>query len=383
MISSYLDDTILDANVQFPHSGKNSWTAPRRILLTGSTGFLGIYLLRELLHQTNADISCLIRAADPESGLQRIEKQMRFYHLWEDGFSARIFPLLGDLSYPYLGITKERFIALAEVIDVIYHSGARVNAIYPYARLRPTNVGGTIELLRLAGISRSIPINFLSTLAIFFTEHYQDQTITEDISPEKGANLLGGYKQSKWVAETLMRTAHERGLPIVIHRCGRILGDSHFGMPPPTTDLLITVIQGCLRLGQFPLIDTEINFAPVDYVSKAIIYLGQQSTSIGKNFHLMSPQSINWNSLWTLINSLGYEITGVPFTHWQQAISQRAKSHAEPEFRTLDYLLRSPIYLFSRKPHFTQDQTALHLATANYSCPDITDLIPVYLLRFP
>ncbi|QIG99700.1 MULTISPECIES: SDR family oxidoreductase [Bradyrhizobium] len=46
-------------------------TSPRAILLTGASGFLGAFLLRELLGQTDAKIYCLVRAGDgrrPSSG---------------------------------------------------------------------------------------------------------------------------------------------------------------------------------------------------------------------------------------------------------------------------------------------------------------------------
>ena len=39
-------------------------TEPAHIFLTGATGFLGSFLLHELLEQTQAEIYCLVRAAN-------------------------------------------------------------------------------------------------------------------------------------------------------------------------------------------------------------------------------------------------------------------------------------------------------------------------------
>ena len=59
----------LDAD---PRSGRPSLNRPREIFLTGSTGFLGTHLLRELLDATSARVWCLVRAGDAGHGMARI-----------------------------------------------------------------------------------------------------------------------------------------------------------------------------------------------------------------------------------------------------------------------------------------------------------------------
>src|SRR3712207_985904 len=49
------------------------------IFLTGATGFLGGFLLRELLSQTAAPVVCLVRAASPEAALERVRDNMARY----------------------------------------------------------------------------------------------------------------------------------------------------------------------------------------------------------------------------------------------------------------------------------------------------------------
>jgi FlaA1/EpsC-like NDP-sugar epimerase len=56
-------------NVQFQYfsacTAKCSFIYPRNILISGVTGFLGAYLLSELLEQTNAHICCMVRESTP------------------------------------------------------------------------------------------------------------------------------------------------------------------------------------------------------------------------------------------------------------------------------------------------------------------------------
>src|SRR5262249_24958804 len=123
---------------------------PSAIFLTGVTGFLGAFLLRELLDQTQAYVYCLVRAKDEMESRSRIEKVLKSYSLWEESFGSRIVPVPGDLAKPLLGLSFEAFQDLANRIDVIYHNGALVNFVYPYSVLKATNVLSTEEILKLA-----------------------------------------------------------------------------------------------------------------------------------------------------------------------------------------------------------------------------------------
>jgi len=70
--------------------GSLTETPPQRILLTGATGFLGAFLLNELLQQTEAEIVCLIRAESQMAGWQRLKTTLHNYGIWQADFSPRI-----------------------------------------------------------------------------------------------------------------------------------------------------------------------------------------------------------------------------------------------------------------------------------------------------
>lgn len=377
-------DAQLGSTLHYPHPISANWQTPRKIFLTGSTGFLGVYLLLELLRQTEAEIYCLVRAKDSESGMQRIQQRMQFYQVWQDDFSQRIIPVVGDLSQPALGVSHQTFVELATTIDVIYHNGAQVNAMYPYARLKASNVNGTLEILKLAGLHHTKPVNFISTLAVFFSENYIGKTVTENEFAQLDEGLKGGYKQSKWVAEALVRAAGKRGLPTVIHRPGRILGDRQTGIIDRLSDLLGNLLQGCLQMQQFPQVDTSLNVAPVDYISRAIVFLGQQESALNHNFHLSNPQSVNWQTLWETIRTLGYPVESCDFQNWVGMIKQRAKGQQDKQlYLILKHLLRSRIYLFAPKPAFSNTQTTDALLQSGLVCPTVdADLVSVWLSYF-
>ena len=152
-------DAVLPADVQ--PAGACVDGPAGTVLLTGATGFVGAHLLHALLRDTAAEVICLVRP-DRRGGIaERIRLNLQSHGIWEPARAERIHPLEGDLRLPGLGWSERQHETLAEDVDAIYHGGASVNWVQRYARLRAANVGGTLELLRLA--CRRGPSRFTSS----------------------------------------------------------------------------------------------------------------------------------------------------------------------------------------------------------------------------
>ncbi len=306
-------DAVLDATICPPTVSK---LQPRHIFLTGATGFIGAFLLFELLQDPQTTVYCLVRAENLEIASQRLRTSLENYEIWDETFGARIIPVLGDLSEPLLGLPEHQFRELADRIDVIYHSGAYVNLIYPYAALRQANVGGTQEVLRLATQTKTIPVHYISTLDVFQSAQYSEMTTILETDPLLGCEgYLDGYSQSKWVAEKLVLAARDRGLPVSIYRLGMVTGHSQTGAFQ-FSNLICKMIKGFIQLGYAPESDLKMNLSPVDYIAKAIRYLSHQPESLGKTFHLLSPHRLSMHQLAGELHALGYDITCIPYQQW-------------------------------------------------------------------
>ena len=316
-----LDELLADAQLDhsiFPEvPGVDIAQAPQNILLTGATGFLGAFLLDELLSTTTANIYCAIRCSSIQVGRQKLQHNLDRYSLnGTVAHSNRVIPVLSDLSQPLLGLSAVEFRQLAGQIDTIYHNGAYVNLVYPYAALRDTNVKGTEEILRLASQVKVKPVHFISTLDVFQSGHHsQLAQLAEDDEFPVSELPCSGYAQSKWVAEKLVRTAHERGIPTCIHRPGMIIGHSQTGSSN-TEDLVSRLVKGLIQLRTAPSLWLPMYLTPVDYVSKAIVQLAHQPSSWGKAFHFSSPHALSLAQLVEHIRSLNYEIRYVEYDRW-------------------------------------------------------------------
>lgn len=308
-------DAVLESTITPEAPFIDSGQEPQQILLTGASGFLGAFLLHELLQQTQAEIYCLVRASNFEEAEEKLHRNLKRYLFQEKKLDARIVPVLGDLSQSLLGLSEQKFRELANKIDLIYHNGAFVNLVYPYTSLRATNVLGTKEILKLASQFKVKPVHFISTIDVFQSPQYSQMQILED-DLVNAEGLSDGYAQSKWVAEKLVRAAHSRGIPACIYRPGTIIGHSQTGAAQ-TNDLIGRLIKGLIQLGNAPKLNLRMNLAPVDYVSKGIIHLSRSPASWGKAFHLVNSHTLPFCQLVEEIRALGYPIQWTDYEQWQ------------------------------------------------------------------
>src|SRR5262249_25698255 len=144
----------LDPSIRPESTELGDLSDPRAVVLTGATGFLGAFLLRELLDRTQATVHCLVRAESAALARTRLLDNLWTLRLG-DLPEERIVAVPGDLAEHRWGLSERDFRALAKEAEAVYHCGAWVNFTYPYPTLKPANVGGTVEALRLAALSRA------------------------------------------------------------------------------------------------------------------------------------------------------------------------------------------------------------------------------------
>ena len=313
-------DCVLDKDIQPQNPKFCAMKNANTVLLTGVTGFLGAFLLRDLLENTSAQILCMVRFADSSqddipAGVARIRRNLLDFGLWSDNIMERVEILPGNLSRKRFGLAPDTFKELAERIDVVLHAAATVNLVYPYAALQKPNVGGTREVLRLAA-QGGATVQYISTNGVLLPapgrKGWSEDSMLE---VDDVIKLADGYGQTKWVAEQLALEAGRRGVPIKIHRLGTISGHSETGAAN-AWDLLTALIVESIRIGHYPDVQGwRAEMTPVDFVSKAIIYLGNQTT--GQTiFHIGDPDPVNISRVFEDLSALGYPTKPLEFEKW-------------------------------------------------------------------
>ncbi len=176
--------------------------------------------MRSLVEQSDHNIYVLLRASDETSGKARLRAALEetgpFSASLKKKVEDRVIPVCGDLRRARLGQSEVNWRFLAENIGTIYHSAAAVNYLFNYESLRPVNVAGTNEILRLAFEGAQKDFNYVSTTFIFGWS--VKEVLYETDLNDKMASLDFGYSQSKWTAEQIVLDAARHGLDIRIFR---------------------------------------------------------------------------------------------------------------------------------------------------------------------
>ncbi len=346
---------------------------PETLFMTGATGFLGVFLLYELLQQTAARVICLIRAESDQHALNKLQRAFAQYGLAETALH-RVVPVCGDLSATRFGLSVEQFDQLAREVDWIYHNGALVSFLQPYSVLKAANVTGTETVLRLACQYKTKPVHYISTLSVFGGEPSASNAgdFAEDDNPEPDFDEDDGYSQTKWVAERLVWEAASRGLPVTVHRPSTVTGHSRSGAWN-SDNFLCRLIRGCCELGMAPHESMEFDVAPVDYVSRAIVHLSRQTQSIGQAFHYNQRKPVSSESIINWIDACGYPIVRVPYRQWREAIVQRCEQSSEHPLHPLLSMFdedMAEVHAETVRSSYRTVKTEAALAASEISCPD-------------
>jgi amino acid adenylation domain-containing protein/thioester reductase-like protein len=387
---NFIREAELVDPVRLDAGPRPDWKRPRKILLTGSTGFFGVHLLHELLTGTNAEVHCLVRARSTSHARQRIIQAAERYEL--KGLDIdRVVLMVGDIAEPNLGLAPGTFDELARTIDVIHHAGAMVNFTYPYQDLKAANVTGTRELIRLAGLYRGIPIHYVSTTAVLAGfGAIGVREVTEDTPLAYADHLCMGYIETKFVAEELLRNAGRAGLPVTIYRPLDVVGDHRTGVWNTATEMC-ALIRFITDSGVAPDIDLPLDFVPVDICAAAMTFISSQAEAAGRTYHLASPKYALLGSLVDRLRSRGFVIKTIPYRNWVDELLKYAAqnpSHPMTPFVPLFVdvcegpgLTVAEMYLEHIFPSYTRSNTEQALIGSGIVFPPVDELLDLNIDR--
>jgi thioester reductase-like protein/NADP-dependent 3-hydroxy acid dehydrogenase YdfG len=257
-----------------------------RYVVTGGTGFIGRRVVSKLLEtRPDDEVGVLVRRASLS----------RFERLASD-WGERAKPVVGDLTEPELGLSRDAVTELAGVEHVV-HCGAIYDITMSEPAQRAANVDGTRSVIALArGLNATL--HHVSSIAVAgdFRGEYTEADFDVD------QNLPTPYHRTKFEAEQLVRT--EPGLRYRTYRPGAVVGDSRTGEMDKIDGpyYLFGVLAKLSRLPSFTPImlpdSGRTNVVPVDYVVDAMVWLMHLPDRDGQTFHLTSPEPIGLQGIY-------------------------------------------------------------------------------------
>jgi amino acid adenylation domain-containing protein/thioester reductase-like protein len=334
-VSLMQKDSYLDPDIVIPLYRKSLTVKDAKtVFITGTTGFLGGFLLDELLRSTDDDVKfyCLVRTRSGLSdvGKQKIVNNLKQYGLWNQKIEKQIIPIVGDLSQEYLGLPIEQFRECAEKIDHIFHCAAPVNFLGSYDILKAPIVNGTREIIRLAFTHAIKPLQYISTVAIFPPKGIESKVSSENSNIDSFANELGGgYAQAKWVAEKLVWRAIDRGLPACIYRPSYIGHHSMTGAYNPR-DFQFLVIDACKKVQCAPETDQVFfEMTPVDFFVRSIVHFADDEWNFGQAYNVTEPRRMPAKEVFELLKERGYISNYVSVDKWKAKVVEKAQKDGD------------------------------------------------------
>ena len=249
--------------------------------VTGATGFIGRYLVDELVDHRDGEIYVLCRA----SSLHRIEPLIRRWG------PSRVIPVVGDLAAPGLGVDQAWIDEHAGKVEHFFHLAAIYDITADDATNDAMNIDGTRNALELADALGVTTFHQVSSVAAAGDYHGR---FTEDMF-EEGQPLPSPYHRTKYESEKIVRDEATMGWRI--YRPAIVLGHSQTGAMDkidgpyyffPLLKRMRDSLPGWLPLVGVDLGDT--NMVPVDYVAKAMDHLAHLPGHDGEAFHLVNPE---------------------------------------------------------------------------------------------
>ncbi|MCF1460122.1 NAD-dependent epimerase/dehydratase family protein [Agrobacterium vitis] len=302
----------------------------KNVFLTGATGFIGAYLLTEMLKSSHiGKIYTLCRRFDPQNDRDRILLSFKKFSIEMDRaylFTDQIQVVEGDITMPRFGLSDSTYEMICQEADLIHHVAARVNHIQPYELLKKPNVDSMADAIIMASRGKQKIVNFVSTLGSAVTRDSIGNYL-EDFPDNTALESDMGYLLSKWEGEKLQAKFIAEGGKTNLFRLGYISGHSTSGVSLFENNQFMLFVKSCIQLGHAPELDRTINFTPVDYTVK-IMNSPKYTIEGGHVLNLFNFTGlIEWKNVVQWLNARGYEISIIPFYEWQKLLLSDGESN--------------------------------------------------------
>ncbi|KAI1817951.1 hypothetical protein GGS20DRAFT_424632 [Poronia punctata] len=315
--------------------------APTVVLLTGSTGSLGSYILESLQSDYDvAKIYCLCRGPD---SLHRQKAAQAFKGL--PPLSNKVECLDVDLARPYFGLSTESYKRLLGNVTHVIHNAWQVDfnlSIQSFTK----HIGTVRRLIDFSAHSRfGAELFFISSISAVMGLQGE---IREEVYEGWSTAEPTGYGQSKLLSERLLQAASlEANIPSAICRLGQVAGPTATIGMWPKKEWLPSLIASSKYLGKIP--DSlgrlgSVDWIPVDKTAEAVVELAihhrhqqqqQQPVTNAAVYHVVNPHRATWSELVpTVVKHLNQDredkgIEVVPLETWVNSLRESASKSSE------------------------------------------------------
>nr|Q54B49.2 RecName: Full=Probable polyketide synthase 45; Short=dipks45 [Dictyostelium discoideum] len=258
-------------------------TTSNTVFLTGSSGFIGIYILFYLIKSVNCKIVyCLIRRKTIEEATTFLIEFLKVHQLYNQLTTDeinKIKPVLGDYTLDSFGLSVDQYTNLSNNVDLIINSAASVSFLMDYEDSKVESVEGVLQCLRFSCHNKLKKFVQVSTLGVYSDDkrdNLDDYTFAQ-IDPkiiQSKNSIINGYLQGKIVSEYHIKEAANRGIPCCIIRLPFIGPNPSTGVGNDS-DFFQTLLQSCYAMSTYPKQESGLQLysTPVTWVAQNLSFI--------------------------------------------------------------------------------------------------------------
>ncbi|OTA69203.1 NAD(P)-binding protein [Hypoxylon sp. EC38] len=311
------------------------------ILLTGSTGSLGSYILDSLQQDSSIRrIYCLNRGPD---SLARQQKSLSSKGL--KPLTEKVQCLDANLSKTYFGFSTQEYRELLSQVTLVIHNAWKVDF-----NISIDSFNSHVSIVRQfidfsAHSSFGAQLFFVSSISAVSG---QSSSVAEQIFGDWHTPEETGYGQSKFISERLLDTAAgEARVPAVVCRVGQVAGPMSPGGMWPKQEWLPSLIASSKYLGKLPSslgrMET-VDWIPVDVLGKTVVELATRPPDIRNAgatvYHAVNPYRTSWAKLVPTVARYS-RLGTVPLEEWIDALRESTSKTEDltqnPAVKILDF----------------------------------------------
>ena len=258
------------------------------IFVTGSTGYLGSYLVAGLLTGYREPLNLLVRAKSDQEARERLWQSLQLRLGFPEFFeylNSRITIFRGELTTERFGLSDDEYHSLVDTTNSLIHCAASLNR-KSEKQCMNVNLRGGLEVIQLARRAQNrngvLRYSHVSTVAV--AGKRQNEVVKEDESIDWSRSDYDPYARTKKFGEHMVHQLLP-DVPRTIFRPAIVMGDSRRAETSQFD--MVQAFDTLARLPVLPLRpDDRIDIIPADYVGNAIVTIHQKAEPAHGIYHL-------------------------------------------------------------------------------------------------